>query len=238
METSDSCQPIKFSDTPLPLTALYSWPGSGNTWVRHLLQQLTGIYTGSMYHDLKLRTTSFPGESYRNGSVIAIKTHHKYSTFSDKVNLTRAIVIIRHPLDAHLANEKRMLMKSHTGEVNATMLNKLKTIIHNDKRNVLKLEDWSLKTLRWVTVQNIPILILSYESLVLDLKPELLRISHFLNTDITERLLQCVLRNSDGLHLRRKHTQKVHFSRDIKATADDIYTKTLWEIEQLCSERT
>ena len=38
------CQPIGYSKTKLPVTALASFPGSGNTWVRHLLQQATGQY--------------------------------------------------------------------------------------------------------------------------------------------------------------------------------------------------
>ena len=40
----ESCLTINYSrsDPPLPPTALASSPGSGNTWVRHLIQQLTG----------------------------------------------------------------------------------------------------------------------------------------------------------------------------------------------------
>jgi len=34
----------RLSDTSLPLTALVSFPGSGSTWLRHLLQQTTGIH--------------------------------------------------------------------------------------------------------------------------------------------------------------------------------------------------
>jgi len=33
---------VKLSKTPLPVTGLISFPGSGNTWVRHLIQQMTG----------------------------------------------------------------------------------------------------------------------------------------------------------------------------------------------------
>ena len=36
------CQKMHFSETKLPVTALASWPGSGNTWMRHLIQQATG----------------------------------------------------------------------------------------------------------------------------------------------------------------------------------------------------
>ena len=37
-----SCQSIGYSSIKLPITALASFPGSGNTWVRHLLEQATG----------------------------------------------------------------------------------------------------------------------------------------------------------------------------------------------------
>ena len=38
---------LKYLDPPGPLTALASYPGSGNTWIRYLLQQATGIVMGS-----------------------------------------------------------------------------------------------------------------------------------------------------------------------------------------------
>lgn len=31
--------------------ALSSFPGAGNTWVRHLIEHATGFYTGSYYFD-------------------------------------------------------------------------------------------------------------------------------------------------------------------------------------------
>ena len=39
-----NCREVQFSKTMLPLTYLTSTPGSGNTWVRYLLQQATGKY--------------------------------------------------------------------------------------------------------------------------------------------------------------------------------------------------
>jgi len=48
------CKPLRFlpADSTLRPT-LVSFPGSGNTWVRHMIEQATGIYTGSMYPDEK-----------------------------------------------------------------------------------------------------------------------------------------------------------------------------------------
>ena len=43
-------------------TLLVSFPGSGNTWLRGLLQQVTGVCTGSNFCDPDLRRRGFPGE--------------------------------------------------------------------------------------------------------------------------------------------------------------------------------
>ena len=43
------------------LTALVSFPGSGNTWVRQLLEEVTGVYTGSIYCDSVLKISGFLG---------------------------------------------------------------------------------------------------------------------------------------------------------------------------------
>lgn len=37
-----SCGNLSFSKIVLPATALVSFPGSGNTWLRHLIQEATG----------------------------------------------------------------------------------------------------------------------------------------------------------------------------------------------------
>ena len=39
---------------PLPLVALASFPNSGNTWIRYLIEGITGIFTGSLYRDESL----------------------------------------------------------------------------------------------------------------------------------------------------------------------------------------
>ena len=59
-------------DPPGPITALASMPGSGNTWMRHLLQLATGHYTGSEYEENEKR---LPGGFLRNGSAVVVKNH-------------------------------------------------------------------------------------------------------------------------------------------------------------------
>lgn len=47
---------IKFVLPPKKLkrASLASFPGSGNTWIRGLVERLTGIFTGSFYNDKDL----------------------------------------------------------------------------------------------------------------------------------------------------------------------------------------
>lgn len=62
---------------PGPRTALASYPGSGNTWVRHLIQQATGLNTGSIYYIPYWLSAhnGFPGEGLSCGKQVAVKTH-------------------------------------------------------------------------------------------------------------------------------------------------------------------
>ena len=39
---------------PLPAVSLASNPNSGNTWLRYLIEGITGIFTGSFYGDIDL----------------------------------------------------------------------------------------------------------------------------------------------------------------------------------------
>lgn len=71
-------KPFRFRDAANKrnrIVQLASYPGSGNTWVRHLIQRGSGLYTGSVYNDQSLKS-EFPGERRRDSSVICVKTHY------------------------------------------------------------------------------------------------------------------------------------------------------------------
>ena len=68
-------QSLKFLPKPGPTTGLISFPISGNTWLRYMIQKVTGIITGSFYFSKLLYENGFPGENIFNGSVIFIKSH-------------------------------------------------------------------------------------------------------------------------------------------------------------------
>lgn len=103
---------------------LASYPGSGNTWVRGLLQEVTGLCTGGLYCDVELRRNGFPGESIRSGITFMVKSHQidprwewvKYSpqdpfTYFKKVQhvpvYSGGVFILRNPFHAMVAEFKR-----------------------------------------------------------------------------------------------------------------------------------
>jgi hypothetical protein len=97
-----------------------TFPGSGNTWVRHIIETLTGYHTSSVYCDKFLQPV-FQAEcddSFNWDKSIAVKTH-MFSCW-----WKRAIVIIRHPLRAIMGDYQRLRTgRSHTGVVDPQQWN-------------------------------------------------------------------------------------------------------------------
>ncbi|KPI93166.1 WSCD family member AGAP003962 [Papilio xuthus] len=103
------CKELHWRTPPLPFAiALASYPGSGNTWLRYLLQQVTGIVTGSVYMDYNLRKHGFPAENISDGSVLVVKTH-QYAP-SNLEQFESAVLLIRNPRDAILSTHLKNLV--------------------------------------------------------------------------------------------------------------------------------
>jgi hypothetical protein len=107
----------------------YTFPGSGNTWGRLLIEHATGIFTGSVYNDRTLIDT-LPGEFTCDRRVSVIKVHPHTHSFSEldsghfasddhkceKGNVRRferAILLIRNPFDSIWSEYQRRITQSH-----------------------------------------------------------------------------------------------------------------------------
>lgn len=97
--------------------ALVSLPGSGNTWLRGLIERASGVCTGSLFCDKVLHGGGMCGEGLRDG-VVVIKTHdtklqwtnisYKEGKWSDKRPFFDAvIVLVRSPFKALIAEWNR-----------------------------------------------------------------------------------------------------------------------------------
>ena len=110
IETAN-CSFLNGSREPIGLS---SFPGSGNTWIRGLLQKVTGYCTGSLYCDSELRRQGFPGEAVSSGNVLVTKMHGTESQCTDNC-FKRVIFIIRDPFRAIISewNRERTLFGKH-----------------------------------------------------------------------------------------------------------------------------
>ena len=105
------------------IVALNSLPGSGNTWVRGLLEMATRVCTGSVGCDKWLKVGGFCGEGVMSGRVLVVKTHvsslrwkgEYYKTVAANHPLfDAAIFLIRSPFGAAVADYNRK-MSLHFG---------------------------------------------------------------------------------------------------------------------------
>ena len=95
-----------FSTDPRPPPALVSYPGSGSTLTRLLLEMTTRVYSGSVYGDLSLYSNSghpFLGE-FNTANVSVVKTHFPVGPTHEPAfaypAAKRAVILLRDPRDA------------------------------------------------------------------------------------------------------------------------------------------
>ena len=106
------CKKMSFKSSG-PVVALGSFPGSGNSWVRQLLESATGIYTGAVYCDKSYIEKGMIGEGVTTENVITVKSHASPKIAKQVINHDKAIYIVRNPFGSILANYNRLLGKKY-----------------------------------------------------------------------------------------------------------------------------
>ena len=109
------CKSMSFQKTGKTV-ALLSFPGSGNSWVRQLIETTTGIYTGT-YKDCddSYIFNGMIGEGVYTDNVIAVKIHFPGSNDRSWLLEHNIIYVVRNPFDAVLAewNRQKSALKDH-----------------------------------------------------------------------------------------------------------------------------
>ncbi|XP_070547644.1 sialate:O-sulfotransferase 2-like [Ptychodera flava] len=197
----------------LPKVALLSFPGSGNTWARHLLELVSGIYTGSASHKKLLYEAGFLGQMDNgdSGRVIAVKTHRYQPNMSQRYHAI--IFLIRNPYGAISAEYNRQ----HSGKTSfepwsEEMVGREEFAV--SIRTLLK--SWStlaLKTLSNYTER--PLLVVHYEDLVDHTAEQMHTILRFLNVTVKEDRFLCLKMSSEGEFHRDMPTDERRRQHDI-----------------------
>ncbi|ELU02641.1 hypothetical protein CAPTEDRAFT_199613 [Capitella teleta] len=212
-----SCQDNSFSNN-LPLTALASFPGAGNTWARHIIEQATGIYTGSVYEPV-LRDVGFLGDGVHDGSVVVIKTH-RLPTGTNAPDYKRCILLLRDPGDAMIAEFKRL----KAGKTGTPSLALFKT---PDWKHFVgeKMIQFEIFYRTWLSeLFQGQKYILRYEDLIKDLKATVKPlVKVLLGTDVTKNALNCLEDNAEGDY----HRAPADFTREDIFTSDQEMMLTI-----------
>ena len=126
-----TCTFLPYKDrTPV---ALLSPPGSGNTWLRGLLERATGVCTGYGLCDTEMRARGFLGERIVSGKVLVVKTHSIIPRWvGERVQASwegsygSAVLLIRNPVQALIAEWNRIMtleMKKNGTQTNGSHIN-------------------------------------------------------------------------------------------------------------------
>uniref|UniRef100_A0A8C2ZLW3 WSC domain containing 1 n=1 Tax=Cyclopterus lumpus TaxID=8103 RepID=A0A8C2ZLW3_CYCLU len=186
------------------LVALSSFPGAGNTWVRHLIELVTGYYTGSFYFDGTLYNRGFKGEKdyWKSGRSICVKTHE--SGQKEIEMFDSAILLIRNPYRSLVAEFNRKCA-GHLGHATDAQWKSQEWPEFVSSYAPW----WASHALSWLKFGR-RLLVVHYEELQRALLPQLQVITAFLNVTMMEEKLLCAQSNQDG-HFKRSGAPRSSF---------------------------
>ncbi|XP_068167469.1 sialate:O-sulfotransferase 2-like [Antennarius striatus] len=183
---------------PKKLVALASFPGSGNTWARYLIELSTGFYTGSVYSDKVLYSHGFKGEreDWRNGTTVCIKTHNL--KMEGIIEFESSILLIRNPYNSLMAEFNRQ-HGGHTGFASEDDWKGEGWTVYARNNAV----SWRSFALNWLKYGK-NVMVIYYEDLQKNLVPQLRKIVKFLGLKVSEDRLLCVAGQTKGDFKRSK----------------------------------
>jgi hypothetical protein len=174
--------------------ALASFPGSGATWLRYLVEQVTGIFSGSEVCDASLKRVGYFGEGVHTSDVAIVRVGRLPCNFSDYSNCTKfnkVVILLRNPYSAILSEYNRMITHSH---VEKLPLEHYRANFSTWNKTVYYLMDaWRASTEAWLTDEEVPMkCIVEYNALKRDIPSELQRVVKFINLPLAVERLSCI----------------------------------------------
>ncbi|XP_063863253.1 sialate:O-sulfotransferase 1-like isoform X1 [Scylla paramamosain] len=192
----------------VPQVWLLSFPCSGNTWLRYLLEAASGIFTGSIYYDELLVKKGFLAEGDNGGKTLVQKTHQspilsiQYSNpvGNSETNMTRpTVLLIRNPANAIISFFKFQQTKSHVDQIPEKMFNTTK--FHTFVKT--SLVDWMNLAVKTLMRIEAPLHVIHYEHLVQNPMQELTKVLAFLGVARDEGRMACIASHLEGSFKRK-----------------------------------
>ena len=211
----------------LPTRALVSYPGSGNTWLRYLIEAATGVFTGSIYNDKVILASGHLGEGvdYRDGTTILQKTHHIKTGDTSKrlqhieIFEGRAVLVVRNPYKAIISSWNYAKTHSHTESADT---NNQEFLIFAEKQ----IYAWLQLISDWVE-NSTELHCLFYENLKKDPLEEMRKLLRHLSLPIDEGRLYCIHKhNSQKFQRAHNNTDGAQiFPQKLRIVIDETIVK-------------
>ncbi|XP_076810513.1 sialate:O-sulfotransferase 1-like [Clavelina lepadiformis] len=185
---------------------LATFPGSGNTWTRYLLERATGIYTGSVYGDKRLYKTGFLAEPPEISKVRSVVVKDHMLANNTMSSYQSAILIIRNPYDAMIADFNRFASDGdHTAVVSEKRFQSKEFDDHFKRISHV----W-INLIKNVVTSGKPFIIIEFGELVNDPIATTLKMVEFLqkhtviSPDHLQQRILCLSQQLNGEHKRKK----------------------------------
>jgi len=190
-------------DEQRPIIAISSFPGSGNTWARHLIHMASGYWTGNRRGSNHLKQYGWRGEDAdcKDRTTIAQKTHRLNK--NQRCEFERGLVVIRNPFDAILAafNHHKA---GKTGEPDYSVYSEGTEWVDFVLQWIYR---WTQFHQEWVAFEG-PVLVSCFETLRNNLTEEVGKWLTFMDFD--DRRLGCVNYDPVGQFYRHKTKDYSH----------------------------
>jgi len=224
-EKDDECSQYKISHLvpkSSPACALASYPGSGNTWLRYLIEGATGVFTGSRYKDLQIQMYGLWGEirDWQDGTTIVQKTHDSHPNHVKNDFEGRGILILRNPYDAVLSDHN-FLFGGHMGVGPASSYDR------KDWESFVTIETsaWLGMAVNWTrSSEPDKLLVVHYEEVKTDLESQMRKILQFLGVEVDQKRLSCLSKHRNGFFHRKfnEKPEKLPFSAPLRNQMDHL----------------
>ena len=156
---------------------LASYPRSGTSMLRKLLEDITGIHTGTDHHESDLRNYGFQEEIVSATKNTWIVKSHFPEVYGMHFSAERGILLVRHPINALESYFNLQITEDHTRSLNESQYdlyaNEWNKFILTEAQVWVDFHEYWMK-------QKIPLLIVRYEDLLLHRERELKRIFEYL----------------------------------------------------------
>ena len=178
--------------------ALVSYPRSGNSMIRGVLELSTGLVTGSDVKPTRKLSKELAAAGFRGEGVVGrawvVKTHYPERLGWKEFDATKAIVLVRNPFDAIDSHFNMILTRTHTNSIDESEYERFKAYWETHVLDECSM--WCQFYQYWLQKarEGVPVLFVRYERLLLHRDAEVSRLLRFLCGDDTIYFGRCMAR--------------------------------------------